>query len=244
MTMTGFDPSLLELLCCPRCRGDLAMTASSNDGLDGELACRRCPSVYRIRHGVPILLGDVSEADTTTGRNFAEQWGLFQSLGRLGPEFEERQIVEYFHPIDIESVRGKRVLECGCGYGRNLTRVRSHGAATAIGFDIGEAAFIAKRSGEDAVIGDILAPPFKDGMFDIVFSFGVLHHVSNPEAGAGALRKLVAPGGLFAHSVYSAENNWLLSEVLTPIRTTVLTKLPIWSRVLLSAIIGVPRSAP
>lgn len=45
----AITPSLLEILACPACHGELA--------LDGEeLRCRPCRRAFRIEDGIPILL--------------------------------------------------------------------------------------------------------------------------------------------------------------------------------------------
>jgi uncharacterized protein len=41
-------PELLEMICCPRCRGDLSL-------VDRELTCRGCGSVYAVVEGIPVL---------------------------------------------------------------------------------------------------------------------------------------------------------------------------------------------
>jgi uncharacterized protein YbaR (Trm112 family) len=46
---------LLQILCCPQCKGDIVLT----DGGDG-LVCRACKVVYPIRDDIPIML--LSEA--------------------------------------------------------------------------------------------------------------------------------------------------------------------------------------
>jgi uncharacterized protein YbaR (Trm112 family) len=46
-------PELLEILACPKCKGDLRL----NDSQDG-LICDRCRLVYEIRDGIPIMLID------------------------------------------------------------------------------------------------------------------------------------------------------------------------------------------
>jgi SAM-dependent methyltransferase len=50
--------------------------------------------------------------------------------------------------------------------------------------------------------GDILRPPLADDSFDFVYSLGVLHHLSNTEAGARALVAKVKPGGRFRLYLY------------------------------------------
>jgi len=52
-------PDLLEILCCPVCRGDLTLTVRRKDGeeiVDGTLACPKCPADYPIEDGIPNLL--------------------------------------------------------------------------------------------------------------------------------------------------------------------------------------------
>lgn len=44
---------LLEILCCPKCKGDLTVTASPEG-----LACESCGLLYPIRDGIPVMLID------------------------------------------------------------------------------------------------------------------------------------------------------------------------------------------
>jgi len=46
-------PELLEILACPKCKGDIRL----NDSQDC-LICDRCRLVYEIRDGIPIMLID------------------------------------------------------------------------------------------------------------------------------------------------------------------------------------------
>ena len=55
------DPTLLELVRCPKCRGELqvdaaAGTAGASD--EGGLTCSACSLRYPVRGGVPVLLVD------------------------------------------------------------------------------------------------------------------------------------------------------------------------------------------
>jgi uncharacterized protein YbaR (Trm112 family) len=49
----SLDPELLEILVCPRCRGDLEYSEAEQ-----ELRCPNCRLVYRIEDDIPILLID------------------------------------------------------------------------------------------------------------------------------------------------------------------------------------------
>lgn len=46
---------LLEILACPKCKGDLILDEESS-----ALICRKCELLYRIEDGIPIML--ISEA--------------------------------------------------------------------------------------------------------------------------------------------------------------------------------------
>ncbi len=47
------DKELLEILACPKCKGDLTPT----DNHDG-LICKVCRLLYEIKEGIPIMLID------------------------------------------------------------------------------------------------------------------------------------------------------------------------------------------
>jgi uncharacterized protein YbaR (Trm112 family) len=52
-------PDLMEILCCPVCRGELTLTVRKRDGeeiVDGSLTCAKCPEEYPIEDGIPNLL--------------------------------------------------------------------------------------------------------------------------------------------------------------------------------------------
>lgn len=44
---------LLDILCCPRCKGDLEYRPEQN-----TLTCKGCGQVYRVENDIPIMLVD------------------------------------------------------------------------------------------------------------------------------------------------------------------------------------------
>jgi len=53
----AIDPRLLEILVCPKCRGDLEYGE-----VEQTLTCRRCRLRYRIEDDIPVMLIDEAEA--------------------------------------------------------------------------------------------------------------------------------------------------------------------------------------
>jgi uncharacterized protein YbaR (Trm112 family) len=49
----SISQELLEILACPKCKGDLELTAKQ-DGL----VCKACKLLYRIEDDIPIMLID------------------------------------------------------------------------------------------------------------------------------------------------------------------------------------------
>ncbi|HMV33233.1 MAG: Trm112 family protein [Gemmatimonadales bacterium] len=47
-------PELLEILVCPKCKGDLAYRATDPEAL----ICHACRLVYAVEDGIPIMLID------------------------------------------------------------------------------------------------------------------------------------------------------------------------------------------
>ncbi len=52
-------PDLMDILCCPMCRGDLKLDSrkkKDNEILEGTLTCTKCSTTYPIEDGIPNLL--------------------------------------------------------------------------------------------------------------------------------------------------------------------------------------------
>ncbi|MDY6908447.1 MAG: Trm112 family protein [Thermodesulfobacteriota bacterium] len=49
----SISKELLEILACPKCKGDVRLDESANG-----LVCDRCRLFYEIRDGIPIMLID------------------------------------------------------------------------------------------------------------------------------------------------------------------------------------------
>ena len=49
------DPELLEILACPKCKGDLELIS------DKGLCCSNCKLLYPVREGIPVMLIEEAE---------------------------------------------------------------------------------------------------------------------------------------------------------------------------------------
>lgn len=102
-------------------------------------------------------------------------------------------------------VRGRRILDAGCGSGPLSAALRDRGA-TMVAFD-GSAAMVElarRRLGDEVpvVVADLAAPlPFSDGEFDDVVASLVLHYIDDWTRPLAELRRILKPGGRLIVSV-------------------------------------------
>jgi len=174
--------------------------------VSGDLVCVDNGCTYPIRRGIPRF---VTSDDYL--RNFTLEWRIHSRT----PYDEELGVPlnEYMFKTRIglgrEAVEGKLVLDAGCGSGRYLRLIRDWNG-TAVGLDYSFAIDSAADNlwpdeNVHLVQGDILNPPFRQGIFDTVFSSGVIHHTPDPPRAFSSLTSLVREGGEISIWVYPDE---------------------------------------
>lgn len=219
--------ALLGYLACPDCGGDIK--GDFEEELEhGELDCVLCRRVFSVTHGVPTLLPSQGNAlALQVAGEFAEQWKRYDDRRA---EYRQ-QLLDWLAPVSPSFFPGKLVLDGGCGKGRHLEVTAGFGARMIVGVDLGEAVYVARKSTKDlpnveVVRGDILCLPFKPGVFDYVYSVGVLHHLPDPRGGFDSLTSKVAAGGHISAWVYGYENNEWIVKLINPFREHVSNRLP------------------
>ena len=131
-------------------------------------------------------------------------------------EVEARKyLVEPHIPAFAEFERwsGQRVLEVGCGIGTDSINFARAGAElTAVDLS-GESLRIAQERAEVMGVADrirfvqadaekLTSALASEEPYDLVYSFGVVHHTPHPERALAEIRRLVAPGGTLKLMVY------------------------------------------
>ena len=151
--------------------------------------------------------------------NFGFEWTLHArtQLDSATSDESERtfQVKTGFTP---EQLRGKRVLDVGCGMGR-FSDVASRWGASVVAIDLSRAVDAAQRNigaRENVSIAqaNIFDLPFREGTFDFIFSIGVLHHTPNTRAAFDNLPRLLRTDGKIAVWVYSSYDGfrWVFSD--------------------------------
>lgn len=148
-----------------------------------------------------------------TRLSFDYQWTSLKDSPWLlsSPEFKERcdSILLDELGCSRNQIADKLVLDVGCGNGRWSYAFMNLGAKV-VAYDFTKSGcHETKRLGVDVILADALNPPFRSNAFDIVFSFGVLHHTGNLKKAFLENAKLVALGGLMHIYLYAKKKRRL-----------------------------------
>jgi SAM-dependent methyltransferase len=145
--------------------------------------------------------------------SFGFQWNLYART-QLDDESSSESEFDFRKRTGLEprDLRGKLVLDVGCGMGR-FAEVASRWGARVVGVDLSTAAEtaarnLADRPGVSIFRADVFSLPFAEESFDLIYSLGVLHHTPNCEQAFSRLPRLLKPGGTIAVWLYSGYNRW------------------------------------
>jgi 2-polyprenyl-3-methyl-5-hydroxy-6-metoxy-1,4-benzoquinol methylase len=164
--------------------------------------------VSRLRSLVRYLVADVIHdlpMQRQTKQSFDFQWASSSDGNWMvnHPEIREREpaLVCKYTGLPKEWFAGKKVLDAGCGSGRFSWAMASMGA-TVVALDQSPAGlqntldacseFGGRVTGRQQ---DLTQPIELESDFDLVWSFGVLHHTGNTFGAFSNVQKLVKPGG-------------------------------------------------
>jgi len=253
---------LMDYIICPHCKGEFILKVfregKNNEIEEGLLHCQNCKASFPIIKGIPrILPHDLLPKLVTDYDGFINQYGKLDSMPSpllvhdtdekiaKGFEFEwqkhskvlSEHEKEFLHVlgdvISMDDIKGKVVLDAGCGQGRFSFFYQMYGAKTVISFDLGEQTLLAKENLRDkenvhVVQASIYNAPFKP-VFDLISSIGVIHHLPNPEEGFRTLYGLLKERGKIFIWVYGYSS---IIPVIRFFRTFTLNKSVKFNRIL------------
>jgi SAM-dependent methyltransferase len=101
-----------------------------------------------------------------------------------------------------------RILDAGCGSGRNMVELASRGTVTGIELSQTSVALARERDRGEVVAGSILQMPFAEDSFDLAMSLDVIEHLEDDLAALRELRRVVAPGGALLVTVPAYQWLW------------------------------------
>lgn len=166
------------------------------------------------------------EADKDAVRNFWERASCGEDLYLTGADLrnydeharERYRLEPYIEPFaDFENAKDKRVLEIGVGLGADHERFARAGAFLR-GVDLTERAIFHTRRrfellglASDLSVGDAEKLRFDDQSFDLVYSWGVIHHSPDTAKAVAEIYRVLCPGGRARIMIY---HKWSLVALM------------------------------
>lgn len=134
------------------------------------------------------------------------------------PSYLDRRRIRYrlqdymIDAIQFHKYKGKMVLEVGCGSGIDAAEFARFGAIiTAV--DASQLAIVETRKifrergyQGDIKLADALQLPLKDSSYDMVYSFGVLHHIETPGIALSEIHRVLKKDGEFISMWYNRDS--------------------------------------
>lgn len=128
----------------------------------------------------------------------------------LTTDLPDEPLVDWYERGLLGELAGARVLDIGCGRGRNTRWLAQQGAVVE-GIDLADALLDAVRPTMPDTVTlsalDVLREPLPAGLFDLVYDSGCFHHLA-PHRRITYLERVVAairPGGRFGIITFAAE---------------------------------------
>jgi SAM-dependent methyltransferase len=198
---TGMRESLLEILVEPKTYAPLRLENAERRGerIDrGVLVSSGSGRRYPIVRGIPRFSG------RTYADSFGYQWNRFRAVQLDSATRTNASGRRFDRETDGAELRGKRVLDAGCGAGRFAEIAVARGAHV-VALDLSSAVEATAQTVPDAdvVQGDLLEPPFAPGSFDFAYSLGVIQHTPDRQAAIRSVVRCIRSGGGFALAVYA-----------------------------------------
>lgn len=206
----------LHLLKCPNSNTDLKLIGEEDEKgfiKEGLLISKDSKCKYPIINYIPRFVDKQYYSDS-----FGYEWNKWPKV-----QFESENInkpmqghtskmfktITEFSETDID---GQIIADFGCGSGRFIDLIKNR-SKMVIGFDMSKSVEAARENFKNdnnvlIIQGDILNPPFKQRVFDSVYTIGVLHHIPNPRKGFMEITKTVKPGGKLACCVYPNDGEY------------------------------------
>ena len=165
--------------------------------------------------------GSPEQGERYVQESFTDEWNLMQGddlLFRYTHEEALKLHKEVWLRWDTPPQTVKRVLDLGCGYGKEaeyLAEIVPDADVYAVDLNFS----LLNRPGNDTskirfVIASVFHLPFRERTFDLAYTEGVIHHTYSTKAAFDCLEKMVAGDGYYFVWVYGKEDAFILGGVL------------------------------
>lgn len=164
--------ALLSSIACPACKQPSLVQEGGS-----ALRCS-CGASYAIREGIPVLVGASSPllpSDAVQREYWESDLGHREAQHPIVAGFSRQRWQYLERLVPLRELR--TALDVGAGNGFSTAHAPSGLHCTAVD---GAWHMLRRHPGQDRVLADAQALPFRDRAFDVAFCWELLHHVAEP----------------------------------------------------------------
>jgi SAM-dependent methyltransferase len=101
-----------------------------------------------------------------------------------------------------------RILDAGCGSGRNMVDLAHHGIVTGVELSSTSVQLARERNSGEVLEGSVMDMPLDDHSFDLTVSLDVIEHLEDDVGALQELRRVTKPGGALLVTVPAYQWLW------------------------------------
>jgi SAM-dependent methyltransferase len=101
-----------------------------------------------------------------------------------------------------------RILDAGCGSGRNMVDLAHHGTVTGVELSSASVALARERNAGEVLEGSVMDMPFDEATFDLAVSLDVIEHLEDDIGALRELRRVTKPSGTLLVTVPAYQWLW------------------------------------
>jgi SAM-dependent methyltransferase len=109
---------------------------------------------------------------------------------------------------DLRLPARARILDAGCGSGRNMIELARHGTVSGIELSDTSVDVARARGAGEVIAGSVLEMPFDGDSFDLSVCLDVIEHLEDDLGALRELRRVLAPGGSLLVTVPAYQWLW------------------------------------
>jgi SAM-dependent methyltransferase len=109
---------------------------------------------------------------------------------------------------ELDLAPDPRILDAGCGSGRNMVELARRGAVTGVELAEASAALARGRGAGEVTEGSVMEMPFAEDSFDLAVCLDVIEHLPDDRGALRELRRVIAPGGALVVTVPAYQWLW------------------------------------
>jgi SAM-dependent methyltransferase len=115
---------------------------------------------------------------------------------------------------DLQLSNPLRILDAGCGSGRNMLEFARRGTVTGVELSETSACLARARDAGQVIEGSVTEMPFEPDSFDLAVCLDVIEHLEDDLGALRELRRVVAPGGSLLVTVPAYQWLWSGHDVI------------------------------